>query len=370
MWRSVFLHEFLDHRIGNLQAMPGRLTPASLAVTPERDALAGTNAVRIGRGRALEYALATPLRQVIGISCRVRVAYPLTNQAHLFPIIGLGPAAEVLLFPQTHPTPDLQGTLANVHVRLGNAHLSLGLVTLPAERFTDLRFDWHVSGQARVSADGRLIAYAHAATPGAAYDVDRLVVGAPLEPVAPPTYVVSRVFVRVLLRADALGHFSQLLPAVQVAGGDPDRCRQRVTVNLLRVVERLRAFMTGVHQVLSRPWSEAFGPPEGPFTPEAVKAHALATEAGAALATMLRTGDMSAPERFLDPFTAFLRIVRAARPQAFAALLAELDATTVVPDACRVALAEEAARNADALAAVINLLEAATARLHLVAGEA
>jgi hypothetical protein len=370
MWRSVFLHEFLDHRIGNLQAMPGRLTPASLALRPDADALPGVNAVRIGRGRALEYTLAAPLRQVIGMSLRVRLAYPLTNQAHLFPIAGLGPAAEVLLFPQTHPTPDLQGTLANVLVRLGNAHLNFGLVTLPAHTFTDLRFDWHVSGQARVSADGKLIAYTNAATPGAAYDVERLVVGAPLEPVAPPPYVVSRVFVRVLLRADALARFSQLLPPVQLDAGDPDRCRRRITFNLLKVVERLRTFMTGVHQVLSQPWTEAFGPADGPFRREAVQAHALATAAGAALATMLRTGDVSAPERFLDPFTGFLRIVRAARPAEFTALLAELDAMTIVPDACRAALAADAARNADALAAVVGLLEAAMQRLRLVAGEA
>lgn len=370
MWRSVLLHEFIDHRIGNFQAMSGRATPASLALRPEPDALPGTNAVRIGRGRAFEYVLQAPLPQVIGMSCRVRLAYPLTSQAHLFPIIGLGPALEVLLFPQTHPTPDLQGTMANVHVRLGNAHLNFGLVRLPAQTVTDLRFDWHVSGQARVSADGKLIAYTNAATPGAAYDIQRLVVGAPLEPVAPPSYVVSRVFVRVLLRADALARFSQLLPPVQVEPGDPDRCRRRIAFNLVKVVERLRGFMTSVHQVLSQPWTESFGPADGPFRPEAVKAHALATAAGAALATMLRSGDVSAPERFLDPFTGFLRIVRAARPSEFAALLAELDAMVVVPEACRAALAADATRNADALAAVIGLLEAATDRLRLVAGEA
>lgn len=221
-----------------------------------------------------------------------------------------------------------------------------------------------------MSADGNVVAYANAATPGAAYDVERVVVGAPLEPVAPPPYIVSRVFVRVLLRADALARFSQLLPQVQAEDGDPDRCRRRITFNLLKVVERLRAFMSGVHQVLSQPWTEVAGPPEGPFTPEAVKAHALATAAGAALATMLRTGNVTAPERFLDPFTDFLRIIRAARPSEFAALLAELDAMVVVPDACKAALAADAARNADTLAAVVGLLEAATARLRLVAGEA
>ena len=51
MWRSVFLHEFIDHRIGNFQALPGRPTPPSFLLQASDALLAGTNAVAISPGR-------------------------------------------------------------------------------------------------------------------------------------------------------------------------------------------------------------------------------------------------------------------------------------------------------------------------------
>ena len=34
MWRSIFPHEFIGHRIGNFQALPGRPTPPSFLLAP------------------------------------------------------------------------------------------------------------------------------------------------------------------------------------------------------------------------------------------------------------------------------------------------------------------------------------------------
>lgn len=125
--------------------------------------------------------------------------------------------------------------------------------------------------------------------------------------------------------------------------------------------------MAEAHQTLSQPWNAATGPASGPFRPEAVQAHALATAAVAELMRMLRTGDFAAPERFLETFSAFLRILRDARPQAFAALLAEVDAIEIVPEECCTIL-EPGSEDRAALAPIAELLTAASDRVRSIAG--
>ena len=125
--------------------------------------------------------------------------------------------------------------------------------------------------------------------------------------------------------------------------------------------------MGGTHASLSQPWTEQAGPPAGPFRPEAVEAHALATAAAAALVTMLRTGDFAAADGFLEPLAKFLRVLRDAQPQAFAALAAEIDAMQVVPEDCRAAF-EASEEEKAAFAPIIELLAKAEALIRDIAG--
>ena len=53
MWRSVFLHEFIDHKITNFHALPGRLTSPSFTLVPSAAIVAGTNSVEVTRGKGL-----------------------------------------------------------------------------------------------------------------------------------------------------------------------------------------------------------------------------------------------------------------------------------------------------------------------------
>ncbi len=370
MWRSVFLHEFIDHRIDNFQAVAGAATPPSFRLTPRLDAVRGTNIVQITPGAGFEYALATPLQQVIGISCRVRLSYPISPNAHLFPVMQLGSFAEVLLWPQTHPTPDLLGTMANARVRVGAPYVNMGLVELPDQTFTDLRFDWHTSGQARLSADGRLVAYNNAVQPGGSFALDRVVFGLPnaQPPATHPLYLIARVFVRVLLRSDSLAQFSTLLPPVKPPQDDVYRCRLRVMGNLMQMVDRLRQFMASINQTLSQTWSSQSGPAGGPFKPEAIKAHDLAMQSMVELGRMMRTGDFATPDRFLEPFTECLRILQAASPAQFTALATELDGMEIVPDECRAVLEASLEENKDALGPLITLLTTASERVKQIAG--
>ncbi len=369
MWRSIFLHEFIDHRIGNFQALPGTPTPASLALTPSGEPETGVNCVAVAPGTGFDYALTQPLPQVIGFSCRVRLMYPITPQSTLFSVVRLGGGAELLFWPDSHPLPDLTGTMANVRVWVANGFTNLGRVALPTRTFTDFRLDWHTSGQLRLLANGRLVAYHNAVAPGASFPVDRVVFGMPqAQPAPAPQYRIARVFVRALERSDALALFSRLLPAIEAPYDDVNRCRLRVIANLLAIVDRLRAFMASVHQALSQPWTQQNGPPAGPFTPEATEAHRLATVAVAELTRMLRTGDFSGPDRFLDPFSEFLRILHTALPAQFEALAAELATMPAVPEECREVLEPTYEKNKHALGPIVDLLSAAADRLRHIAG--
>jgi len=380
MWRSVFLHEFIDHKITNFKAVPGKLTLPSFNLVPSAAVVPGVNSVEVTNGKGFEYIFDEPLRDVIGLSCRVRVAYPIPNTGlgHMqgFSLLGLGVNVTVLALAQPEPPPAVSAIPSqfglNINRPQGAVIVGEGTgvhLQFPSKSFTDLRVDWHTSGQTRLSVNGRLVRYQNALVPGFSFDVDRLSFGHPGEPPTPhaPQYQIARVFVRALTRTDALVTFSRLLPRFPLSE-DRGRCHLLVFANLLSLIDRLRPFMAAFHQAKSQSWTEEFGPPEGPFQAEAVQAHQLAITSMLALKEMLRTGDFSKPENFLKPFTEFLRILRASQPAQFDALAAELFAADVIPESCREQIKSELEENQAALDPIINLLSAATKRVQDIIG--
>lgn len=367
----IFLHEFIDHRISNFQAVAGKLTSGSLALAPSPDKASGINSVPITPGKGFEYVLAKPLQQVIGISGRVRLKYPFFRPKITtpVPILRIGDMAEFRLLqdpPVINQGFDVANPVKGI-LRIGQTEVELGTINLSPRFFGDVRFDWHTSGQARLFQDGRLVGYHNAVAPSLQLDITGVVFGIPNAPLArEPGYRVGRVFVRALLRSDSLALFSKLLPVVEADDDDVGRCRLRTITNLLQLLDRLRKFMTAFHQTTSRPWSQKGGPPQGPFNPEATQAHDLAVTAVAELAKMLRTGDFSAPDRFLEPFTQFLRILRAVQPSQFDALAAEIGAAKIVPEGCRELFEQELEKNRWALAPIIELLAAAAERVRRI----
>jgi len=370
MWRSIFLHEFPDNGITNYQAVDGRPTPASFTLAPVQDASTGTTSVKIAPSRGFHYQLEAPLDQIIGVSCHVRVSYPISPSGSLFPVIALGNDIGLELWPQTNPLPSLHGTMANTLVRIGTGHVNFGQIELPAATFTDLRFDWHTSGQASFFVDGRLAGYKNGVKPGAAFNIDKVMFGMPGgTPAASPSYLISKVFVRALRRTDSLATFTRMLPEVQVEGFDDGRCRQRILSNMMALLDRLRAFMTSFHEATSQPWTETGGPPQGPFKPQSREAHQLALKAGLALAQMLAANDLSNPEPFLAPFTALLKILKAELPAQFAEMAEEIEKASGVPEECKAAIEKALDKNQDTLASLLNLLTTALERVHYIAGE-
>jgi hypothetical protein len=364
MWRSVFLHEFIDHRIDNFHALPGQLTPASTQHAATRESATGINSLLIQPGVELDFRLTTPLTEVIGISGRVRILYSAQQPSFSLPIMSFGSGAA--LFVRTLSTTDFDGTLTAPFLRINHSASGFERVELP-DRWVDYRFDWYTSGQARILYDGQLVAYLHSVAPGASLTVDRVVVGLPAG-VAAAQFHIARVFVRALSRSDALAQFSRLLPQLDEVPEDPRRCREIAIRRLLAMVDRLRQFMAAVHAQLSQSWSEQAGPATGPFRPEATRVHELAKKAMLELVQMMRTGDFSVPNRFLIPFTRFLRILHDTLPAQFEALAAELLETAVVPDDCTELIEALGKRHRDAMQPLVDLLEAANAQLKRIAG--
>ena len=362
MWRSAFLHEFIDHRIDNYQALEGNPTPRSLLLTPTHDAALNTNAVRISGRLGFEHVLEIPLQEVIGISCRARLLFPVNQGSQRFPVFRLGGAAAIYLFRAPGASPDATVALLIGSTRAAN----LGKIELPTRGFVECRFDWHTTGQARVLVGGRLVAYHNNVAPGAMLTVDQIGFGAWVPSTA--SYRIDRVFVRVLQRSTSAATFSKLLPPIDAPDVDRNRCRRRVLSNLVAMVGRLHGFMASFHQSSSQPWTRQDGPAAGPFQPEATQAHALATKSVAELATMLRTDDFSAPDRFLDPFTEFVRILHDALPAQFEALAEELAQREIVPPDCRTVFEPRLRKNKAALAPLIDLLTQAAERVRYIAG--
>jgi hypothetical protein len=380
MWRSVFLHEFIDHKITNFKAVPGKLTLPSFNLVPSATVVPGVNSVEVTNGKGFEYIFDEPLRDVIGISCRVRVAYPIPNTGlgHMqgFSILGLGSNITILTLAQPDPPPAVNPIPSQfgLHISHPEGGVNVGegagvRVQFPSTSFAELRVDWHTSGQTRLSVDGRLVRYQNALVPGFSFDIDRLSFGHPGDPPTPhaPQYQIARVFVRALTRTDSLATLSRLLPQMPPPEAR-GRCHLIVFTNLLRLLDRLRPFMASFLQAKSQPWTEEFGPAEGPFQAEAVQAHQLAITSMLAFNQMLRSGDFSNPNSFLEPFTAFLRILRASQPAQFDALAAELFAADVIPESCRKQIESELEENRTALDPIINLLSAATARVQEIIG--
>src|SRR5688572_6316367 len=105
MWRSVFLHEFIDGDIRNFQAIAGNATPASLSLDPVANPPSPGRTVLISPGRGFEYTLQDPMRQVIGVSARMRLRYPLQQLGggSRVRLMRVGGAAEFRIRPPLDP---------------------------------------------------------------------------------------------------------------------------------------------------------------------------------------------------------------------------------------------------------------------------
>src|SRR5919112_2864453 len=106
MWRSVFLHDFLDTDIRNFKAIAGSPTATSLSLMPMRTSPIQGNSVLITPGRGFEYSFVEPLDEIIGVSGRVRLRYPIQGSGGTVRIMRVGEMAELRIRPLPGPPVD------------------------------------------------------------------------------------------------------------------------------------------------------------------------------------------------------------------------------------------------------------------------
>lgn len=369
MWRSIFLHEFLDANIRNFQALPGTSTPDSLTLAPSPSLPLRTNHVRINPGRGFTYSLAEPLDQVIGISGQVRLTLPGHTNTHV-PVIRLGDLAEFRILPDPSTGNPHTGVPVKGLLRIDRTEVEIGTVMLSMDAFSDIKFVWHTSGQARLIQDGQLVGYQNAVAPGAVLDIASVVFGIPgVPPAENIIYKIGRVFIRALRRPDLFSDFSRLSPAISFHDTPvPEGCEIPTINNLFAMSDRLQQFMSLFHQNHSKPWTKASGPDEGPFKPEAIAAHEFAIQTLIELTKMMQKSDFSAADNFLELFGNFLRILHDAQPTEFNALADELSSTPAIPEECNQLLQSILEKNKDTLGPFLAVLSKANDLVIHIAG--
>ncbi|MGH8932033.1 MAG: right-handed parallel beta-helix repeat-containing protein [Egibacteraceae bacterium] len=365
VWKSVFLHEFLDGDPANLHAVPGELS-----VLPDGPIIQPTPAPAdrgflLTPGRALGYRFEEPFEDVIGVDLSVDLSVELLFPPQIpfvnnFPLVSLGDGTVTLSIHRV-PTPSFA-----VGIRLSVDGSSMQFdefhtVVMPSGQTNRLRVRWHTHGQAQIWHEGVLRAYEPGFAAGRSFEIDRLVVGRPGEPTPPsPRFRARRVYLKLLRRDDARHEIDRHVP-LDVSCFPADQCAEHVRVLHEELVSRARAFMTGIVSKLTTSWREGQAP--GPFSPESIAAHEAAVGAAEAFGAFLDTREQAAANTFLQRIGEFFDILATADPAGFAELVTDLaqHAESVDP-ACRRTLEPVYAANADALQPLELLLQAAWQR--------
>lgn len=371
MWRAILLHEFPDGNIRNFQAIAGSLQTANMGA---QGGAAGNRdtSVSVTPGTGFSYQFAEPLAEVIGVSIRLRLRYPVQGITDPVPLVQLGDGVEIRIQPFIDPQFNRAelGAPAKGLLRLGTSEFDLGGLILPHRRFTDIRFDWHSSGQARLLQNKKLIGYQHSVATQSHFELNGIRFGLlDLPAVSNPRYQLQYVFVRAMKRADSLADFTGLLPEL-TAPEDPmmARCRELSTIKMIAAVEQLRAFMATFHSNFSEKWSIHNGPAGGPFKEESLHTHKQAITAMLALSTMIRKNDFSAPNDFLDPFEKFLHILHSAMPTEFDHLASELSTSLSLSPQCKSILENHFSAQVETIKPLVDLLASAADRIKTIVG--
>jgi hypothetical protein len=361
VWRSVFVHEFLDGNPANFRAVPGQITvlPGGLAVhpTPRPE----DRGFPVRPGHSLTYEIAEPFQSVIGADIALDIFLPAAaaGQQRSGRVILGGGAVRLLT--------DFLDDLLRLQLFVGSGVLAASL-TVPASGPLRVRTRWHTHGQAHVWLDGALRAYEPALAAGASFTVDRVTVGHHATAPAPdvPEFLVRRVGVKLLRPQDASNMLDQVLPIDAEVPLD-DECARQVAAIRNEALAMIRQFMMANLLRLTQSWRE--GQAHAPFTPEAVAAHESASAAAPTFIEFLKRRRDADREQFLAQIGRFLAILAAADPTGYAQLVAKLEQLSErLEPRCRAALEPFAAEHGEDLAPLAALFQATWARIQTPGG--
>ncbi len=364
VWKSVFLHEFLDGNPLNFHAVSGELhvIPGGPVIVPPPDA--DDRGFPISPGTSLDFRLEAPLNDVIGFDLSIDLLFPLQPGVQDFPLVSLGDGQVILSMGHLDIDPGFtpETGQCRIGLRVGSRLVEFNDLIVQHRRTTRFRVRWHTLGQAQIFHDGVLRAYEPACAPGASFSLDRLIVGG--FPSGPPTlspkFLARRVYLKVVRRHDAQNELDQHVPIdTYLLPRSPCAVTVRALQDDLGV--ETRKFMTEIMLKLTSPWQE--GQAGGPFSPQAVAAQDAAAAAVRAFGGFLDRRDPADADAFLRHIGEFLDVVAGADPARYAQLVTELSnrAQTLDPY-CRETLKPVYVANAKTLDPVRRLLEAAWTR--------
>lgn len=357
VWKSIFLHEFLDGDPTNLHAIPGQLAVLPGGVVVEPPPVPTDRGFLVTPGRSLVYRFDEPLDDVIGVDLGFDLAIR-PQEVPAFQLVSLGGGRVTLSMTQLRFAfigPELQA-FARIVLAVDGQEMEVDQ-TFPGRGAIRLRIRWHTHGQGQIWLEGTLRAYQPGFAAGRSFGLDRLVVGGPEGVIVDPGAVfrARRVYLKVLRRDDARSEIDKHVP-LDDRYVQPTPCAERVRVVHRELLSRSRQFMAGIVSSLTTSWRE--GQPGGPFSREADAAHRAAVAAAEAFGSFLDTGDPAAMETFLERIGEFLDVLAATDPAGYADLLADLTARAEALDPyCREELQASYAANAGVLGPLAELLQ-------------
>jgi hypothetical protein len=354
VWSPAFQHQFLDGNLLNFSAAPGSEPDISFEAPVVRPSPPpGQRGFPVRRGNRFDYRFVPGLfGSIIGADIKLDIAFP----------PGSGTAQ----------------TLGNVTLANGAIRLLLGFVSGSARiqlfvngdvMNANARFDpdsplriqtrWHTHGQGQIWINGSLRSHDPALAPGMNFTIEQLAFGhhdtSTIAPSA-PAFLIRRICVKLLRDIDALRCLDGLFPIAEPIPLGAD-CRRKLADVEHAVLGEIRAFMQQSIVRLTSTWRD--GMSGGPFTPEAVAAHAAAIAAGRAFVQFMLRHPGGDPDLIKQKLEEFLVLIRAADPVAYDQAIARLRAISQPYDAhCLAQLQPLVQVYGARLQPVVDLLEA------------
>jgi len=326
VWSPAFQHQFLDGNLLNFSAAPGSAPNISFETvlvrpTPPPD----QRGFPVRPGNRFRYQFEPGLfGSIIGADINLDIAFPPeSGTADTSGNVTLANGAIRLMFNflggSSGPPP-----IVRILLLVNNDGMVLSPRYDPSAPIR-IQARWHTHGQGQIWINGGLRRYDPALAPGSSFTIEELAFGhhdtTTINPSA-PTLLLRRIGVKLLRDNDALRSLDRLFPISEPVSLTED-CRRKLEEIERATFSEIRAFMQRSIVRLTSAWQD--GTPGGPFTPEAVAAHAAATAAGRAFVQFMLHHPGGDPDLINQKLEEFLILIRAADPAAYDEAIRRLD---------------------------------------------
>jgi len=331
VWKTAFDHTFPDPYIQNANAAPGDW---AFSLSPPEITKDSAFAYRADyrKGQWARYEFLPPIDDVAALDLLVDVTetgmFAAARPPDVVPVVDVGGIAKLLV----------RGAVGGpqVVVEAGGVQTVWDAGLAVSTRGT-VRWRWHSSGRSELFYDGQLVAYQNGVLAGSSWSVPSVTFGDDLGSgnVRIPTNLF-RVRLSVFRREDALEEMVRRLPLDPAAYADLDpECAEQYLQRFRREVSVLDEFMAAYVQRESAPWQRS-DEGRGPYSDNAMRAHAAAGSAASAWIRYLHRPDARTADELVRNLRAFLQQLADSDPAAFRAAVGALKETGgATPEACR-----------------------------------